>query len=250
MALAGIEVLLDVLRLSVGVDINEFMKAGIEKSQSIFWIGTPRLVERISFNTDNTPANPATIEFCHICEKIKEAPNSLYPLLFLGDSLEKSFPPLLGSSTPTQAVLDFRKDRDYFKILPQLAASVLGIDKHHEYQRMLIEFSANVREVEASFTATSILKRLETAEKEMQHDAAKMEERLKRLLSKIPESLLRQLEGTKEAQARAFHSLVVQNRTTALTKAAVDAGLALYIPLKGGAQLDTPPELFFEVKER
>jgi hypothetical protein len=152
---------LDILCLSVGVDINEFMQNGVETSDSIFWIGTPRLVQRMAFNQDGTPANPATIEFCHIKEKVAKASSScLRPLLFLGAGVEQAFPPF--PSAPPH--LDFRSDKDYFKTVTQLAASVLGVDQHPDYHNLFGEFCAQMRALEATFTAESIWKRLETAE--------------------------------------------------------------------------------------
>jgi hypothetical protein len=250
MALAGVKVLLDIQQLSVGVDIEEFMKDGVNKSDSIFWIGTPRLVERIKFNND-IPANPATFEYRLICDKIKEAPHSLYPLLFSGDNPKKSFPPLYGSAVSSLAVLDFRKERNYFKIMPQLAAAVLGVEEWPEYQHMFNEYCTQIREIEAKFTTASILKRMETAEMEMQQQAAKAAEQLKQLLEKIPGSLLLELEGTKEAQLRAFHSRLEQVRTRILTKSTAEMkGLDLYIPLKSGTQLDTPTAMYFDIEKR
>jgi hypothetical protein len=82
MAIAGVDVLLDICCLRVGVDIVSFMERGIQTSDSILWIGTTHLVQRISFNPDNTPANPATIEFCHIQNKIKHLP-FLYTISYL-----------------------------------------------------------------------------------------------------------------------------------------------------------------------
>ena len=247
MALAGVEVLLDILCLSVGVDINEFMQTGIETSDSIFWIGTPRLVERISFNKDGTPANPATIEFVHIQDKVKDVPQSLCPLLFLGASAEKAFPPFPSAPTP----YDFRTEREYFKILPQLTASVLGIDQHPDYQRLFSEFCAQMRSVEATFTSEAIWKRLETADQEMRLEAARMEERLNQLLNKIPDNLLEQLEGIKDAEVKAFHSQIPIIQTNALAKATtVTPALHHYVPLKGGTKRDTPAQYYFDVVSR
>eukprot|EP00026_Physarum_polycephalum_P000220 Phypoly_transcript_00220.p1 GENE.Phypoly_transcript_00220~~Phypoly_transcript_00220.p1 ORF type:complete len:1904 (+),score=301.75 Phypoly_transcript_00220:90-5801(+) len=248
MALAGIEVLLDILCLSVGVDINEFMQTGVETSDSIFWIGTPRLVQRIAFNPDGTPANPATIEFCHIKEKVTKVPgNALRPLLFLGASADKAFPPF--PSAPPH--VDFRTEKDYFKIVPQLAASVLGVDQHPEYRKLFSDFCTQMRALEATFTAESIWKRLETAEHELKREAERMNDRLNQLLNKIPDTLLEQLEGIKDAQLKAFHSQVPLIQSNILAKSTiVTQSLDLYIPLKGGMKPDTPPQNYFDVAIR
>jgi hypothetical protein len=251
MELAGVEVLLDILRLSVGVNINHFMKSGIEASDSIFWIGTPHLVKRISFNSDNRPTNPATIEFCLIRDKIRESPHSLRPLHFLGDNPEASFPPLTITSPPIPSTMDFRNDRDYFKSVPQLAAAVLGVAELPEYKRMFRQYCARMQETEATFTFAAIARRLETTEIELQRERTKKEEQLQHLLSKIPESLLLELEGTKEAQTKAFHTLLSQIQSLVLSKSSAESqSLELYIPLKGGAHLDTPPHLYFDVEQR
>jgi hypothetical protein len=67
---AGIQVLLDILCLQVGMDINEFMCEGIELSNFIFWIS-------IKFKEDSSPDNPAIIEFVHTKDKAKQNPQAL-----------------------------------------------------------------------------------------------------------------------------------------------------------------------------
>eukprot|EP00026_Physarum_polycephalum_P000242 Phypoly_transcript_00242.p1 GENE.Phypoly_transcript_00242~~Phypoly_transcript_00242.p1 ORF type:complete len:1865 (+),score=284.20 Phypoly_transcript_00242:114-5708(+) len=247
MELAGITVLLDILYLHVGVDIIKFMKEGIETSDSIFWIGTPRLVQRIWFN-NGVPANPATIEFCHIRDKIQSVPQALRPLHFLGESVATSFPPLNVASPPVPSTLDFRNEKHYFTTLPQLAAAVLGVDEMPEYKRLFQEFCAQIRATEATFTVSSIMQRLDDAAKQLEQEEENKEEQLQQLLGKIPESLRSELAGTKEAQVQAFHSLLAQIQASALSNATLD--LDLYIPLKGGAHLDTPSQLYFDVGER
>lgn len=242
MELAGVTVLLDILYLHVGVDINKFMKEGIETSDSIFWIGTPRLVQRIWFK-DGIPVNPATIEFCHIRDKIQSLPQSLRALLFLGESAKTSFPSL----TPMPDVVNFRNEREYFKTLLQLAADVLGVDELPEYKQLFNKFCTQMRATEATFTLSSIMQRLEEAATQLAKEDTDKENELKQLLLKIPESLREALEGTKEAQAKVFHSHIAQIRTSALSSPTPE--LDLYIPLKGGAHLDAPPRLYFDVAE-
>lgn len=223
------------------------MESGINSCDRVFWIGTPRLVERIYFK-NGVPSNPATIEFCHIQKKFQVDPLSIHPLLFLGDNYKTSFPPLGDGSSPIHSTDDFRENRDYYKTLTKLAASVLGVDELPEFKRQYSEFCDQMQATESTFTYGPIMKRLEIAEKQVQQEAADKEERIRQLLRRIPEDLLHELEGTIEAQSKAFHSLLAQIQESAINTKS--QALDLYIPLKGGSHLDTPPHLYFDVEKR
>jgi len=135
---AGIEVLLDLNKLKLGVAIDQFMKNGIETSDAILLIGAPDLFNRLKPGEKNN----AMTEFCHIKDKVKSAltagkKNPLIPILKVG-SVETSYPLELVSLGAE--IHDFTNENDYFLNIPKLAAKVVTLrnlekNNHLNFQR-------------------------------------------------------------------------------------------------------------------
>lgn len=243
MAVAGIEVLLDILRLSVGVDINLFMKEGIETSDSIFWILTPRLKERINFS--GNPLNPATIECLHIQDKVKNKPKSLQPLWFVGDNVEDTYP--TGGTLSLKNLRDFRDEKEYFRRLPLLAAQVLDIAHFPAFREHYKNFYLQTKTLEDSISPAAVWRRLEAAEDELKQNKTKLKDRLQELTATIPEKYREHLIGAQEVQLKALHALLLRFKDDMMSPTTSHAqALAFYIPLKGGPQIDTPSSLCFD----
>lgn len=244
---AGIEVMLDILRLSVGVDIDQFMKEGIETSDSIFWILTPRLKERINFS--NSPHNPATVECLRIQEKVKTKVKSLQPLWFLGEKVEDSYP--TGGDLNLKNLKDFRDEKEYFRRLPLLAAHVLDIAHFPSFREHYKNYFLQTKALEENINPASVWRRLEEAEDELKQTKVKLKERLQELTATIPEHYKEYLLGAKEIQQKALHSILHRFKDTVISPTTSHAqALHFYIPLKGGTQIETPSSLCFDSATR
>lgn len=248
LGVAGIDVILDILRLRVGMDITKFMQEGIESSNAILWIGTPVLKSRINFNNRGEADNPATVEFVHIQQKLKLHPKSLLPMLFGGATAGLSFPSIPSfKSRP----FDFRQDKEYFRQLPLIAATIMGISHRKDFRTQYTNYCYMTRELEGCFIEAAIQQRLTLANNEDEQQTAKTEAKLKELLTNIPEQYQKQQGEAEEAQKQALKVRVQLVRERTLDPTTIHSrALAFYIPLKGGLQPDTPPALYFDVAGR
>ncbi len=253
MKLIGVDVLLDINCLRIGVDIDKFMQEGVKSSDFIFWIGSPHLVKRMAFKPDGvTPANPATVEFCHIKEKCKLSPNSLQLLWFQGTKLDDSYPPpALGLSIDRPSfTFDFRDEKKYFRTFPQIAASILGISRLPSYHKLHSEYLRQIFVEQITFTPKAIWAHLEKSKVKLQQQNAKVEQTLNQLFASIPEQCLKERERAKETQLHAFNSQVYRLQSESLQNTVRSTELSFYIPLKGGLQPNPPPQFHFDVESR
>lgn len=150
---------------------------------------------------------------------------------------------------PPHRVLDFRKETDYLKTLPQLVAAVLGIEQHPQYKYLFSDYSMQVRALEAMITLPAVVKRLETAEQELLDEVARWENQRNSLLKNIPEELRKELEGVQDIQVKAFHAQLATIRNSALHNR-TNNSLSQYIPLKGAHSPNPPPNMIFDIFER
>ena len=244
---ANIDVTLDILRLRVGTNITRFMEKGIATSDAVLWIGTPGLKSRIKFNVDGMADNPATEEFVHIKEKAARHNDCIYSLWFMGDKLDDSYP----SHELTMRNSDFRDEREYYRLVPQLAATILKVTHMEEYNSQQAQYNAEINALEATLTASAITKRLEQGSKEDEQRRVATEVKLQALISGMPEHYKEQQTAADEAYLQSLNAKLLKARSKALAPDTPHAQmLNYYIPLRGGRRVDSMEADQFEVSAR
>lgn len=242
---ASIDVTLDILRLRVGMNITNFMKDGISESKAVLWIGTPGLKARIRFRQDGTPDNPATEEFVHIQSK---SHSNIHLLWFSGNQLENSYPSAEGL---LQKFTDFRNEREYFQLLPLLAATILEVDSSPVFKTQYSLYLYEILAIERTFTETSIIKRLEQKSQETEQQQVITEAKIQQLLDDMPEHYRTQQIAADEALLQSLNARVLHAKSTALAPDTPHAlALSMYIPLHGGHKPDSPEVNQFDISEK
>jgi hypothetical protein len=194
--------------LNCNSNINELKIDGVTSSDCILWIGTPKLKSRISHTPDGKPSNPATFEFDLILSKVKEYPNSLIPLWFAGESIDAAYPPTDAQLQP----LSFLNPRDYYRRLPILAATILGIANHSEFKRLYSDYTDNTNKLEKQFTHRAILLLMKQHHIEADKIHAKKLTDLMKLMNDIPDQYKKQQADTDEVMKKALDAHILAMR--------------------------------------
>jgi hypothetical protein len=243
MSHARIDVTLDILRLRVGMNINDFMRTGIHESNAVLWIGTPGQKDRIKFNDDGTPANPVTIEYVHIKDKAKSSHGLLFPLWFSGSYVADSYP-----TAQDLSVIDFRNEKEYFHRLPRLAAALCEVAHMPAFRKGYSQYLTEIRALEANFTEDAISKRLEQEKQAGETQQLNTEMQLQQLLENMPEQYRALQVAAQEVQLQSLNTRIQQIREHACSpEAPYVQALSFYIPLKGGHSPDTPLSDRFDI---
>jgi hypothetical protein len=240
---AGIQVVLDILCLRVGMDINEFIREDIESSNAIFWIGTPGLKSHSNFKALVLQTTQQQLNLSTSNTKPRRILNNFTHFGCLVTVAGAAFPSVVDLNFHP---LDFRQELEHYRHLPQLAAAALGVDHLPEFQARYNLYCEQTKRVEATFTPTAIHQRLEMTEDELKQQQVDTEAKLKELLAGIPDQMLRDLEGAEEAQQQTMQTKVLAMREHALVLSSTQLQ-SFYIPLKGGSKPDSPKESYFDV---
>lgn len=241
---AGIDVLLDVLRLNMGTNVNEFMQNGIIESSAILWIGTPRLKQRINFTTQ--PPNPATFECLKIMEKAHHHSQCIQPLWFGGDDVSAAFPD--GCGLDISNLLDFRQEQQYFKKLPLLVARILHLEHSPQFLANYTTFCNEIQLLDDSITEQAVWDRWAVSEANKQQESAK---RIEELIQQIPNNYKRDQLEANEAELRILEGIIEHQRELIMDANSLKfKSLEFYIPLNGGTHPNSTIDQYFSVETR
>ncbi len=246
-ALIGLNVLLDIEQLQLGTDIKAFMEAGIAKSDVVFLIGTPDLVDRVKFDEKDQPVTNAAFEFAEIQKKIQEK-GRVFRLTHLphvkeGQAAAEMPYPIYTQDWPSSSspVFDLVAVNDYYASLPTLWLSLLNLTEHPTAQQFIADYQRSYQVREAGIGEADIQASIQQAREaalQAQQAAALAAEQAERQRAEFESALQAQLElSRKERFLRIVDGLRLN--TEALQPNGFIANtLKQYIPTQASTEAD------------